>query len=51
MEERVAECLMSWGRLFQMWGPLVSPSEDGAIIPFKVVPIVLSLKTNHGPSI
>ena len=20
-EERVAECLMSWGRLFQMWGP------------------------------
>ena len=19
-EERVAECLMSWGRLFQMWG-------------------------------
>ena len=19
--ERVAECLMSWGRLFQMWGP------------------------------
>ena len=20
-EERVAECLISWGRLFQMWGP------------------------------
>ena len=20
-EERVAECLMSWGRLFQMWEP------------------------------
>ena len=20
-EERAAECLMSWGRLFQMWGP------------------------------
>ena len=20
-EERVAECLMSWGRLFHMWGP------------------------------
>ena len=20
-EERVAECLMSWGRLIQMWGP------------------------------
>ena len=20
-EERVAECLKSWGRLFQMWGP------------------------------
>ena len=20
-EERVAECLMSWGRLLQMWGP------------------------------
>ena len=21
MEKRIAECLMSWGRLFQMWGP------------------------------
>ena len=21
MEERVGECLMSFGRLFQMWGP------------------------------
>ena len=20
-EERVEECLMSWGKLFQMWGP------------------------------
>ena len=31
--------------------PLVSLSEDGAIIPLKVVLLVLSLKTNHGPSI
>ena len=31
--------------------PLVSLPEDGAIIPFKVVVLVLSLETNHGPSI
>ena len=35
-EERVEECLMSWGRLFQMWGPAMTERPQTEIRHFSM---------------